>query len=1064
MTTLSPTEIIHNLNILISMGFDEPISRRALNIYDDNLQACVSWIMTKKSLGSIPKRFKRGRDSSFNYTFIGSRIEIDGIDYYIIEYDSKFNLILLQRYGEYMHNKWLPIADPNIIWKEEKHGNAPNDFSPVINHYNKMGSLKIPYIDAFTLSENSLNVLSDNEKAKWNERMIQELKKTRGNLLTFGNLVSLYDFPRIRLCKNPNLGYLWKSIFSSSDKYDERLKISPLCIEPDPVSNMNVERIRLQSWTKILMIIEICNISQVDFNFPVILQNYNQSMADINKLELEDYAKKELIKMVKRYCKTKKYIRKQRKRWNDGCASSCKYYLQKITEDYIEMDVMVHNELFTSNQFLLIRGGIFHKLSMIKYIFDALEMKNELIDKYPECIDLTPVEISSRHLTLFNGYTCLSISDWNQILIKWSSKPAEIVSSPIKNLLPHQNQLFNWMLYKEQYMTNHEGSICNWKKYTGPTGMVYYKNILIGTVLNSNCYMEMIRNKSKGGGIISQAVGSGKTRTVLEFVRYQKKINKQINGKTLVVMPTTMLSTWKKECNNWTPELIPCIYHGNRRKITQDADIVFTTYRTVCAECHPISANIKHDDLMKYEWSRIILDEGHQIRDNRTRSFKALLNLKTVENCYKWIITATPIVKNGGSDLTAYFEFMDIHPYCESNEHCFQTYMWAILCFAESYPHMGFGLKKFISNIIFFQDKQTISNMSNIQKPSVIEKDELIIADDRHIYYLKKLKEMFLLRLEKDSTAMQMRLRFINWMRLAANSPNIIPLASYGLPMNRKTSCGMTIVSKTADDLNLGCKHEEILKTTLKDIDKQHCPICLDSIETPTVTSCGHLFCADCINTAFNSSSNRICPCCRTNLNNTTLSEIVLESKEETNGNTVTLEHASLGVNEINKDELEELKSNWINPKINVLLNWFKNNNGKCLIFTSLSSLVMNSISKALNESGIKSVRISGNMTQNQRSKAIEHFQNDETCRAFILTARSASYGLTLTAASTLIFFEPCMNKSLKEQCIGRMDRLGQKKKSLEVITFAVKDSIEHDLLNISKEKNSFTFKDVGLL
>ena len=103
-------------------------------------------------------------------------------------------------------------------------------------------------------------------------------------------------------------------------------------------------------------------------------------------------------------------------------------------------------------------------------------------------------------------------------------------------------------------------------------------------------------------------------------------------------------------------------------------------------------------------------------------------------------------------------------------------------------------------------------------------------------------------------------------------------------------------------------------------------------------------------------------------------------------------------------------------------------------------------------------------MTQKQRSKAIDHFQNEETCRAFILTARSASYGLTLTAASTLIFFEPCMNKSLKEQCIGRMDRLGQEKKSLQVITFAVKDSVEHDLLNISKEKNSFTFKDIGLL
>ena len=138
MTTLSTTEFMNNLNILISMGFDEPISRRAVNIYDDDLSACVSWIMTKKSLGSMPKRFKRGRDSSFNYTFIGSRIEIDGVDYYIIEFDSNFNLILLERYGEYMDNKWLPLGEPNIIWKEEKHEAAPNEFSPVINHYNNM--------------------------------------------------------------------------------------------------------------------------------------------------------------------------------------------------------------------------------------------------------------------------------------------------------------------------------------------------------------------------------------------------------------------------------------------------------------------------------------------------------------------------------------------------------------------------------------------------------------------------------------------------------------------------------------------------------------------------------------------------------------------------------------------------------------------------------------------------------------------------------------------------------------------------------------------------------------
>ena len=1054
-----------NLLILIDMGFDEPMCKRALRIYNDDLQACVAWIMMKNSLGSMPKRFKRGRDSDFNYTFINSVIEFsDGSEYYVQDFDSTFNIILLQRYGEQMHNKWVPLGDPNITWIDEKHDSKPNEYITVPQHYNKMGTIKIPYNDAFTLSNTSQNHLSDNEKAKWNEPMIQELKKTRKKLMTFGNLINLYDFSRIRLCKNPNLGYLWKCIFSTSDKYDEKLKITPMCNEPEPVSDMNVERIRHQSISKIYMIIEICDIQREDFDFPHIIRHFNQCLADINKLEVEEHVKKELTKQFKRYSKTKKYIRNKRKKWNEGCASACRYVLENMTENYIEMSVMVHNHLFTAKQFQIIKRSIFHKLSMLKYIFDAFEMKNNLIDNYPESINLIPEEISSRHIPLFNGYTCLRITEWNDILLKWATKKSENHSAPINDLLPHQKQLFNWMLHKEQHMCNNQGTICGWEKNNTPTGMVYYRSVLIGTILNSNSYMELIRNKSKGGGIISQAVGSGKTRTVLEFVKYQKKYSKHGSGKTLVVMPTTMLSTWEKECRKWTPELISCVYHGNRRKINPEADIIFTTYRTVCTECHPTSANIKHDDLMKYEWSRIILDEGHQIRDNRTRSFKALLNLKTVENSYKWIITATPIIKNGGTDLTAYFEFMDIHPYCDDTNHSFQTYMWAILTFAENYPHMGLGLKKFISNIIFFQDKETISKMSDIQKPSVIEKDELIIPDVRHLYYLKKLKEMFTLRLEKDSTAMQMRLRFTNWMRLAANTPDLIPLASYGLPMNRKTSCGMTIVSKTADNLNLGCKHEETLKTSLKDIDKQNCPICLDSIDSPTVTSCGHLFCSDCINAAFNATMNRVCPCCRTNLNNTTLREIVSESKEETNGDIVTLEHASLGVNEINKKDLEELKSPWINPKIKILLNWFKNNDEKCLVFTTLSSSVMNSISKNLDRCGIKSVSISGNMTQKQRSKAIERFQNDKTCRAFILTARSASYGLTLTAASTLIFFEPCMNKSLKEQCIGRMDRLGQKKKSLKVITFAVKDSIENDLLNISKEKNSFTFKDIGLL
>ena len=122
----------------------------------------------------------------------------------------------------------------------------------------------------------------------------------------------------------------------------------------------------------------------------------------------------------------------------------------------------------------------------------------------------------------------------------------------------------------------------------------------------------------------------------------------------------------------------------------------------------------------------------------------------------------------------------------------------------------------------------------------------------------------------------------------------------------------------------------------------------------------------------------------------------------------------------------------------------------------------MADIQQALQEANIKHVVVSGSMTRHQRAKSIDTFQNDKSCRAFLLTTRSASYGLTLTAASSIIFFEPCMNRSLREQCIGRMDRIGQAKSSLDVITFAVEGSIEEKLAEVVKVKN-WSFKDENL-
>lgn len=65
-------------------------------------------------------------------------------------------------------------------------------------------------------------------------------------------------------------------------------------------------------------------------------------------------------------------------------------------------------------------------------------------------------------------------------------------------------------------------------------------------------------------------------------------------------------------------------------------------------------------------------------------------------------------------------------------------------------------------------------------------------------------------------------------------------------------------------------------------------------------------------------------------------------------------------------------------------------------------------------------------MGMNQRTRAIEAFQQDPPTTVFILTLRSAACGINLTAASHIFMLEPCMNPAVEAQAIGRAWRMGQ--------------------------------------
>lgn len=66
------------------------------------------------------------------------------------------------------------------------------------------------------------------------------------------------------------------------------------------------------------------------------------------------------------------------------------------------------------------------------------------------------------------------------------------------------------------------------------------------------------------------------------------------------------------------------------------------------------------------------------------------------------------------------------------------------------------------------------------------------------------------------------------------------------------------------------------------------------------------------------------------------------------------------------------------------------------------------------------SVKVRGGVSNDDRMDAVNRFQTDPNCRVFIGNMKAASEGLTLTAASDVVFCELGWTPAIHEQCVGR--------------------------------------------
>jgi SNF2 family DNA or RNA helicase len=114
-----------------------------------------------------------------------------------------------------------------------------------------------------------------------------------------------------------------------------------------------------------------------------------------------------------------------------------------------------------------------------------------------------------------------------------------------------------------------------------------------------------------------------------------------------------------------------------------------------------------------------------------------------------------------------------------------------------------------------------------------------------------------------------------------------------------------------------------------------------------------------------------------------------------------------------------------VSPRLNALMEVLDETEHKVIIFVPFRHTI-ELVAKHLNEQGVTNEIINGEVAAKERSNIINRFQTNEFPRVLIIQPQSASHGVTLTAADTVVFWSPVMSVETYLQCVARIDRVGQ--------------------------------------
>lgn len=467
-------------------------------------------------------------------------------------------------------------------------------------------------------------------------------------------------------------------------------------------------------------------------------------------------------------------------------------------------------------------------------------------------------------------------------------------------------------------------------------------------------------------------------------------------------------------------------------------DVCITTYQTLASDYLPPHASEaasvpRSTGLYSVKWRRIILDEGHTIRNPQSKGAAAVTAVLARS---RWVLTGTPII-NSLKDLYSVIRFIGVTGGLEKLD-IFNRVLVRPMKAGES---SGTALLQAIMTSLCLRRRKEMKFI-DLKLPELSEYVHRIqFADkekERYEALLKeakgKLREYQTAKGQEASDSYRHLLEVLLRLRQVCNHWQMCAerVSKLMESLNNKKVVDLTPenIKGLQDMLQLSIEsHEE-------------CVICFEQLHTPRITHCGHVFGGECISRIVETTKR--CPMCRAELRDETA--LVQPAHDYGDGN-----------------QDEDLDLTGSSTKLEALISILhasRDTGNKTIIFSQWTRF-LDVVQARLDREGYKYCRMDGTMSAPLRDQALDRLANDPSCTIMLASLGVCSVGLNLVTANQIILSDTWWAPAIEDQAVDRCHRLGQKKKTT-VFRLVMEDSIEERTLEIQAEKRKLMMAAFG--